>query len=145
MTKKSFSAQIADFNAALKAEILRIVQDAATYMYDDMQTPLGLGGWTPVDTDTLRQSLQSSVNGVVLETGAFSYRGTLRRMKLGDRHSTGRARIKKPDGQPMDYGEKQEYGFMLNNGIFFPGRRFTRGPTGMWEKYVAMAAGSGVS
>lgn len=137
MARSPFMKAIKKFVDTVEARALEVTQDAGISMYDLMQTPIGLGGLMPVDTHTLQRSLQSSINGTTTGTGAFSYRSSLQQLKLGDTHSTARARIMRPDGRPMDYAVAQEYWGPPE------ARHFTTGATSLWLTFVAGAVRGG--
>ena len=138
MARSEFMKVIKQFVDGVEQKATEATQDAGIAMYDLMQTPIGLGGLMPVDTYTLQRSLESSIDGSVMGTGAFSYRGSLKKLKLGETHSTQRARITRPDGRPMDYAVAQEYWGPPE------ARHFTKGATALWLTFVEQAVkGSG--
>ena len=137
MARSPFMKVIKEFVDTVERRAEEVTQEAGIAMYDLMQTPIGLGGLMPVDTHTLQRSLQSSINGRSIGTGAFSYRSSLQQLKLGDTHSPARARITRPDGRPMDYAVAQEYWGPPE------ARHFTTGATSMWLTFVAQAVRGG--
>ena len=137
MARSEFMKTIKAFVDGLEDRVTEVTQEAGIAMYDFMQTPIGLGGLMPVDTYTLQNSLQSSINGTITGTGAYSYRNALEQLKLGDTHSTVRARITRPDGRPMDYAVAQEYWGPPE------ARHFTTGATSMWLTFVEWSVRGG--
>lgn len=127
-----FANAFEKFFAAVDRKATRVVQIAFRDMYDDMQTPLHEGGLVPVDTGLLRKSLVISINGVPMTLGDYAHQMIERTIKLGDRITSYR--------HDVDYAEKQEFGFFLDNGEWFHGRFYTTQATDGWtDTYIPRA------
>ena len=138
-----FARALKQFEGLVEKRATETVRRAGIAMYQEMQTDLySRGGFwgtgnVPVDTGTLRESLESYTDGVYEGMGAESYRRSLMRLKLGETHRTARGPNPYPDGSgktAQDYAEDQEsYGPPQ-------GRRFTTEQTDLWLAYVHDAA-----
>ena len=114
-----------------------IVQHATEEMYDAMQKPLHEGGLVPVDTGALRASLVFYINNVPITVGDYKHRLAIPRIKLGDTIFTHRVGI--------DYAEKQEYGFYMEDGSWFHGRFYTTQAAEGWvNTYIPSAVQTSV-
>ena len=138
-----FAKDMAAFEKLVEKRATMVPRIAGIAMYREMQTDLySRGGFwgtgnVPVDTGTLRESLESYTDAVFEGMGAESYKQSLMRLKLGQTHRTARGPNLYPDGSGKtaeDYAEDQEF--------FGPpqGRRFTTEQTDLWLAYVHDAA-----
>ena len=133
-----FANQISNWLDGTELNATEVVKNAATSMFDEMQTPLQQGGNMPVKTGRLRRSLSVGLNGVQRAIGSRAHVFVIPFMRLGDRLTTYRRNV--------PYATSQEYGFTLPSGAWFTGRFFTTLAVRGWKGHVARAAAlSGVA
>lgn len=102
-----------------------VVRASAQDVMERAQRPVAKGGNMPVDTGTLRNSLQSSLQGSTSLTGGESYIMVAAQMDAGDVATF-------TWGKPADYARFVEYGTRGR-----PGRFFMRNAVAGWKQIVA--------
>jgi hypothetical protein len=80
----SYAAQVKAWNKRTRATTVKVMKRAVADLGEDAQTPVSEGGYMPVLTSELRDSLGGSLNGAAIATGPLSYGPTAGAMKLGD-------------------------------------------------------------
>lgn len=99
----TFSAQIKNWNAKARRNMVQIMRTSVQEVVKEAQTPVTKGGNMPVDTGNLRNTLASGLNGSFGAPSDDSYVLTIAGMDLGDTAQFGwtadyaRARHYKPE------------------------------------------------
>jgi hypothetical protein len=84
MSNKTFIADINAWAEKSEREWLRLARQSIDDTVRIAQTPIAKGGFMPVDTGTLRNSLIVELNGTQVAAGGDSYTLGIAGLKLGD-------------------------------------------------------------
>jgi hypothetical protein len=133
---KTFTAQVDEWARKSEARMIAVVRDAAQNTVDMMQIPTAKGGNMPVDTGTLRNSIQAGINAprispAVRPSNPLNY----------DANEIALVIAGLEPGETLyvtysaNYARFVEYGA---NGR--PGRGFVRLATQKWKRTVAASA-----
>ena len=119
---KSFSASVSDWVKATEKRTEAVFKQSAQDVLADAQLPVAKGGRMRVDTEFLRDSHVSGLNGSYDAAGADSYTLTIATASLGD-VITG--------GWTASYAEPREFGARGQSPDFF-----LRGAAQKWQLFV---------
>jgi hypothetical protein len=125
---QTFEAEIGAWGMATRKRLTAIIRGATQAVIHDAQVPVAKGGRMPVDTGTLRGSLQSSLIGSTSLTGPESYVMIAAQMDIGDVAEFGWG------GPAASYARHVEYGTRGR-----PGRNFAGGAAARWPSFVREA------
>lgn len=84
MSNKKFIADVSAFAKKTDEVMLRIAKQSLQDVINKAQTPVAQGGDMPVDLGFLRNSLETSLGGVEIASGADSAVLGIASLKLGD-------------------------------------------------------------
>ncbi len=121
---KSFEAQISDWVRKTQRRTEAVFKQSAQEVFSIAQTPVRAGGDMPIDTGTLRASLQTGLNGSEGVSGADSYVLTIAGAELGDTIN---------GGWTAEYARHRHYGSS-------PGNLWRDKAVQHWQEIVARNA-----
>lgn len=132
MAGKSFTASVKAWGDKALENAELILRASAQELISIAQTPEAQGGRLPVDTEFLRDSLVSGLNGAMNNDGPDSYTLAIAGMKLGDTAQF---------AWVAAYARRMEYGFTgqdrLGREYNQSGRHFAGSAAAQWQRIVA--------